>query len=259
MSDDEPEMSVSDWLVIALLMLCGPPAAYTAFILSPTQLWIGIFAVILSLEIIIKLLFVYGEPFRERESDTFVAPAEGQRIELEGLSVNAGLSSRRIWISSELKRFMPAIVLGSLPFNRHLVVDETFFTEYTPEEREAIIVYETYLAKRYYNTLTAMTFSLPLMSYFIVVDVLELYWIGQIGPWLFAIGAICSIVIYHWSVRRLVYRAIDRAVAQTDPNTVESVVEKASQREDKTRENLEVNAMDKLIYPEPSQRINHLR
>lgn len=259
MVSNKPRMSRKSWLSVALIMISAPATIYSILHLIPSGFIIFFATVGLMINTHGKIGVAIIEPYYKRESNTLENPTEVQERRLKQLCKIGRISVVDMWVSSQLKRYMPAIFLGGFRFNRQMVADESFFTEYSEKEQDAIVVFESYLAKWHYNTLTMVTISVPLLIYFLVIAQLEQYWMTQVGQWPFIAGAILSITLFCLALRRLVYRGLRLGIERTDSETMRSVVEKASEKEGENRKGVEVNAADILIYPTPAQRLKFIR
>ncbi|MFC4356467.1 hypothetical protein ACFO0N_00725 [Halobium salinum] len=259
MTSSKPRMSWRQWSCIIYLLLTPLLTIYVFLHLIPNNWILGIVTDLIAINFHIKALIAIIEPYHKKESDTFRQPSEKQKKRLDQLREVANIRVSDVWVSNQLKRYMPVIFLGGFRFNRHLIADKTFFSQHSEKEQEAIMIFEAYLAKRYYHVLTMVTVTLPLLLYFFIIAQVERLLIPQLGQWPFILGAVLSIILYSLTLRQFVYRGLRLAIDHTDAETVKNVVEKAVENEGKNRKGVDVNAADILIYPTPAQRLRYIR
>lgn len=247
---------VGKWLLygstVALFLwtLLLEPLGYTRFIVGV------LFALLVG--VIARLLFYpYSDSWDAGDRQSVQEPRRG---EYERLAARYGVTLRGTWVSEGFSRIYGfAQVYGLIPNNQHLLLRETFFDLYTPEERRAIIARESKLATSHYN-LYATTLPIDaLIAYFFI----RAYVGGTpFDQWpFFSEGlALLLLLVGVWRTRQKVYRADAFAAEQTSPRTVvralEKFVEKKQEDED---EAATITLLSYWTRPSPESRINRLR
>ena len=184
----------------------------------------------------IVLLALLARPHFHRAKMRMRTVPEELQADLQRWFERDGITVRRSWLAGKSPGFRPAEVGGLVPWNRQFVVDEWFFAELTPDEREALVSREVALLRTHYQLLvhTAGPLAVIAASGVVFAGTAPFGTNGAVpGAIALVLVAVASVLLYAIAIGRgigMVYAADRYAAQRTGQETVIGLLEKADHR-----------------------------